>query len=116
MGDYESLRVWQKAHRIAVEVYRISGSFPQAERYTLTSQIRRSAASVPSNLAEGAGRNSQRELARFCRIALGSANELHYQLRLARDLGFVSPEAHEPIARDVVDLRRMIATFITTLD
>lgn len=115
MGDYESLKVWQRAHQITLEVYQLSASFPAAERYALTSQVRRSAVSIPSNLAEGAGRNSQRELARFCRIALGSANELHYQMRLARDLRFLTAETHEPIARDIVDLRRMIARFITTL-
>jgi four helix bundle protein len=115
MGDYEALKVWEKAHRITLEVYRVTRPFPPSETYGLTSQLRRSAASVPSNLAEGTGRNSQRELARFCRIALGSANELHYQLRLARDLGFLSPEEHRSLSDEVANLRRMLAKFIVTL-
>jgi four helix bundle protein len=115
MGDYETLKVWEKAHRITLEVYRVTRPFPPSEMYGLTSQLRRSAASIPSNLAEGSGRNSQRELARFCRIALGSANELHYQLRLAKDLGLLPADDHRSLSAEVTDLRRMIAKFITTL-
>ena len=115
MGDYESLKVWEKAHQITLEVYRVTRPFPSAEMYGLTSQLRRSAASIPSNLAEGAGRNSQRELGRFCRIALGAANELHYQLRLAKELGFLEDTDHRAISDAVTDLRRMLAKFIAAL-
>jgi len=91
MQDYRKLKVWQKAHELALAVYEASARFPREEVYALTSQIRRAAASVPSNIVEGCGRGSNAELMRFLYIALGSANEVEYQLLLARDLGFLQP-------------------------
>lgn len=85
MGDFKKLAVWEKAHRLTLAVYRASGSFPKDELYGLMSQIRRAAASIPTNIAEGSGRGGDRELVRFLHIALGSANELEYQLLLAKD-------------------------------
>jgi four helix bundle protein len=115
MGDYQSLKVWEKAHEITLRVYQITTCFPDAERYGLTSQLRRAASSIPANIAEGCGRNSDAELARFCRIALGSANELSYHLLLARDLGYLSQEDHFHSSDEVERLRRMLATFVRTL-
>jgi four helix bundle protein len=92
MGDFRKLKVWEKAHELALEIYRVTAAFPPEERFGLTSQLRLSAASVPTNLAEGSGRNSQKELARFCRISLGSANELESQLILARDLHYLDAQ------------------------
>ena len=112
MGDYRSLKAWQHAHELALEVYRVTSRYPKHEVYALTSQTRRSAASIPTNLAEGAGRNSQRELARFARISLGSGSELDYQLLLARDLGYLSEDEHAALAEKVDHLRRMLANFI----
>jgi four helix bundle protein len=83
--------------------------------FGLTSQLRRAVVSIPSNLAEGTGRNTQKELAHFCRIALGSASEVEYQLLLARDLGFLDEEQHQNLADDVDRLKRMLASFIQTL-
>jgi four helix bundle protein len=115
MGDYRSLKVWEKAHRLTLRVYEVTRAFPAAEQYGLTSQIRRAVASIPTNIAEGAGRNRQAELAQFCRIALGSANEVDYQLLLARDLGYLPPELHSDLSRDAAEVKRMLAAFITTL-
>ena len=109
MGDYQSLRVWAEAHELTLEVYRISRSFPVEERFNLIPHIRKSAASVPTNLAEGAGRNSSGEFRRFCSISLGSANELHYQLRLAHDLGYLDVESHAALSRRIEGIRRMLA-------
>ena len=86
MKDFRDLQVWQKAHQLTLTVYRLTASFPQTERYGLTTQLRRSSASVAANLAEGCGRNGDAELARFCSIAMGSASELEYHLLLASDL------------------------------
>ena len=86
MKDFRDLQVWQKAHQLTLTVYRLTASFPQTEWYGLTTQLRRSSASVAANLAEGCGRNGDAELARFCSIAMGSASELEYHLLLARDL------------------------------
>jgi four helix bundle protein len=112
MGDYRSLKVWQRAHRLTLLVYELTGRFPKSEQFGLTSQIRRASSSIPANLAEGCGRNSDRELARFARIALGSANELDYHLLLARDLGYLTPADHKRAIDELAELKRMIAKFI----
>jgi four helix bundle protein len=96
MGDFRQLQVWKLAHGLTLDVYRATRNFPQEELYGITSQARRSAASVAANIAEGAGRNTDRELAHFARIALGSANELEYHLILARDLGLRNPGSARP--------------------
>ena len=115
MGSFRSLKVWQHAHRLVLQVYRVTQPFPAAELYGLSSQMRRAAASIPSNLAEGIGRDSQAELARFSRIALGSASELQYQLLLARDLGYLEEELYREMDEEVDHVRRMLAKFIRTL-
>ncbi len=86
MRSFRELNVWQKAHHFTLEVYRITQKFPDDERFGLVSQLRRAAASIPTNIAEGCGREGERELARFMTIAAGSASEAEYQLLLASDL------------------------------
>jgi four helix bundle protein len=115
MGDHRSLKVWQLGHQVTLDVYRATRAFPSSETYGITSQLRRAAASVPANIAEGAGRNTTAEYARFCRIALGSANEVDYHLLLARDLGYLSESDYAAIRRQVASLRSMLARFIDTL-
>jgi four helix bundle protein len=116
MGDYRSLKVWQKAHRLTLQVYEITGSFPICERYGLISQMRRAASSVPMNIAEGAGRNRPAELAHFCRISLGSANEIDYQLLLARDLGYLEADAYAQLIVQVDEVRRMLSGLVSKLN
>ena len=115
MQDYKKLKVWEKAHAFTVVVYAITRTFPKDEVYALTSQIRRCAVSVPSNIVEGCGRGSNPELVKFLHYALGSANELEYQLLLSRDLGYVSAEAHVPLAASVLEIKRMLAALIVTI-
>ncbi len=86
--DYHRLRVWQHAVDLVVAIYELTATFPSIERYGLVTQIRRSSVSVPSNIAEGCGRRSSREKARFLEIALGSAFELEAQLEISSRLGF----------------------------
>src|SRR5881392_3697882 len=95
MKDFRQLKVWEKAHLLALAVYPITARFPREKTYGLTSQIRRAASSIPSNIAEGCGRNGDAELARFCIIAIGSATELEYQLLLARDLKLLQGDYEE---------------------
>lgn len=95
MKDFHELKVWHKAHQLALAVYRLTASFPREELYGLTSQLRRSSSSIPANLAEGCGRNGDAELARFCSIAAGSASELEYQLLLAKDLELIKVGDYE---------------------
>jgi len=106
--DFHDLKVWQKAHQLTLEVYRITAEFPRTELYGLTSQLRRAGASIPANLAEGCGRNGSAELARFCSIAMGSACELEYHLLLAKDLKLIKPQDHEELTQRTTELKRML--------
>lgn len=115
MQDFRKLKVWESAHRLVLATDRATASFPSSEIYGLTSQIRRAAASIPANLAEGCGRSGDVELARFAQIAMGSANELEYHLLLAHDLGFLSASAHETLLPDVLTVKKMLASLIVQL-
>jgi four helix bundle protein len=115
MGEYRSLRVWRAAHELTLEVYQETSSFPPAERFGLTGQMRRAASSIPANLAEGCGRDSDAEIARFARIALGSANELDYHLLLARDLGLLEPAAFEQLGARTRRVMAMLARLAQSL-
>jgi four helix bundle protein len=115
MGEYRSLKVWQKAHQLALAVYQNTEHFPKSEVFGLTSQLRRAAASIPANLAEGCGRDSDRELVRYCRIALGSATELDYHLLLSHDLGLLDREHHRELELRTTEVRRMLAALVESL-
>lgn len=115
MKDFRQLKVWQKSHQLALELYRVTASFPRHEAYGLTPQIRRAAVSIPSNLAEGCGRHGDAELARFCNIASGSASELEYQILLARDLQLIKPDDYETLAQQIIEIKRMLTVFVQKL-
>jgi four helix bundle protein len=115
MGDYRALKVWQKAHQLTLAVYQNTEHFPKNELFGLTSQLRRSAASIPANLAEGSGRDSDRELVRYCRISLVSAMELDYHLLLARDLGYLVEERYSELEVKTSEVRRMLAALAESL-
>jgi four helix bundle protein len=116
MKDFRQLQVWQKSHQLTLAVYRITASFPREETYGLTAQIRRSASSIPANIAEGCGRDGDGELAHFCSIARGSASELEYHLLLANDLEFIHRDQYEPLAQQTIDLKRMLTGLIQKLN
>lgn len=115
MKDFRDLKVWQKAHQLVVAVYKVTQSFPGEERFGLTSQLRRSAVSLASNISEGCGRGSDRELARFLDISAGSSSETEYQLLVARDLGYIDQEQHHVLTTQVKEIRRMLHSFIQKL-
>jgi four helix bundle protein len=100
MQDFRELKVWQRSHRLTLDVYRASRSFPKDELFGLTSQTRRASASIPANIAEGCGRNGDPEFARFLQIAMGSACELEYHLLLAFDLNFIKEPEHSALSRN----------------
>jgi four helix bundle protein len=108
MPDYRNYEAFKRAHQLALAVYTSTSSFPADERYGLISQLRRAAVSIPSNLAEGSGRGSDKDFARFVRISIGSANELEYGLRLSHDLGFLDPAEHEDLAKLTADTRKTL--------
>ncbi|MBN2194773.1 MAG: four helix bundle protein [Polyangiaceae bacterium] len=115
MRDSRELEVWHKAHQVALEVYRQSPAFPADERFGLTAHLRKSATSVPSNVAEGCGRDTEKELARSLSIAAGSASELEYQLHLAHDLEYLPRDAHAGFSEQVADVQRMLYRFMQSL-
>jgi four helix bundle protein len=115
MRDFRELKVWEKGHRLTLAVYKTTASFPRDELYGLTSQIRRSCASIPANIAEGCGRSGDTELARFLRIAMGSASELEYHLLLAHDLGLLNGPNHERLTKEVTEVKHMLTSFTKKL-
>ena len=112
MKDFRKLRVWEKAHKLTLDIYGVTSQFPTEERYGLTSQIRRASVSIPANIAEGCGRDSEGELLRFVRIAMGSSSELEYELILAHELGYLSDKEFNIIQNDLVAVRKMLNAFI----
>jgi len=112
MQDFQKLSVWKKSHALTLEVYAVTRSFPKDELYSLTSQTRRSAASIPANIAEGCGRDGGADLARFLQIALGSASELEYHLLLARDLRFLEGESWRELTSAVCEIKQMLTSLI----
>lgn len=115
MRDFRNLQVWDKGHRLTLDVYQATRSFPREELYSLTTQIRRSAASIPANIAEGCGRSGDAELARFMLIAMGSASELEYHLLLAKDLNYLDSPQYESLAEKALEVKRMLGPFINRL-
>ena len=115
MQDFRKLSVWQKAHKLTLAVYRATGSFPDAERFGLTGQIRRSCASIPANLAEGTGRGGDKDFARFCQMAMGSAAEVEYHLLLAHDLGMLNSQNHQNLTASVTEIKKMLTSLMKKL-
>jgi four helix bundle protein len=112
MHNYKELNVWKRAIKLTVQVYKVSRSFPADERFGLTSQIRRSAVSVPSNIAEGAGRRTNGEFANFLGIALGSICELETQLYVAFELGYVDIEIFQEVTTELTEIQKMLYSLI----
>ena len=106
---YKDLQVWEKAHKFTLAIYRGPHDFPKEERFGLTSQIRRSSASIAANLAEGCGRRSDGEMARFIQISMGSGAEFSYHLLLARDLGFLRNTEYSSLNSDLGEVMRMLS-------
>jgi four helix bundle protein len=114
--DFRSLKVWEKAHSVAMTVYRVTRTFPREELFGLTSQVRRSAVSVPANIAEGCGRGTAGDFVRFLRIAMGSASETEYHLLLAKELELLTPTAHAGLQHELNQVKRMLAALIVKVE
>jgi four helix bundle protein len=112
--DFRELKVWEKSHRLTLEVYTVTASFPREEMFGLTSQARRSSSSIPANIAEGCGRGGA-ELQRFCRIAFGSASELEYHLILAHDLQMIELDTFDQLSSQVTEVKKMLSGFLDKL-
>jgi four helix bundle protein len=115
MKDFRTLKVWEKAHALTLAIYKATVNFPKQETYAMTSQIQRAAVSVPTNIAEGCGKDSDAELKRYFLIAMGSSSELEYLLLFAHDLGYFSDETYHNLYSDLIEVRRMLNAFIQRL-
>lgn len=113
--DFRKITAWQRAHAMTLRIYQATSGFPGDERFGLVAQIRRACASIPTNVAEGCGRSTNSELARFIDIATGSASEVEYQLLLAKDLGYLPKDQHTDLSTEIIEIRRMLLAFNKTL-
>lgn len=113
MQNYKDLKVWEKAHGFTLRIYEVTKLFPKDEIYSLTNQIRRAAASIPANIAEGCGKNSKLDFANFLNIALGSSNESEYYLLLSKDLKYLKEEDYSELLKTINEVKAMLIALIT---
>lgn len=111
MSDYRKLSVWKAAHEFVLEVYRITAGFPNEEKYGLTSQLRRAAASIPTNIVEGKGSNYDRKLVNFIDIAKSSAQEVEYLLLLSKDLEYLDVNTYNKLHEECLKILKMLTAF-----
>jgi len=112
MRNFQTLEVWKKGHKLVLSLYKATAEFPKEEQYGLTSQIRRAGASVPANIAEGCGHDSDKEFSRYLQMAAASTSELQYQLILAYDLGYLKENQYAELSSVIEELKKMLSTFI----
>jgi four helix bundle protein len=116
MQHFSKLQVWQRSHKLVLGIYRATFGFPAGERFGVVSQLRRAAASVPTNIAEGAKRQGGHDYARFLNIAEGSLAEMEYLLMLSRDLGYLTEAKAEPFFAEVSEIARMLCALRTKVE
>ena len=116
LRNYKELKVWQKSYGLCLEIYRITAGFPKEEKYGLTSQIRRSVVSIPSNIAEGYGRKTTMDYIRMLHISYGSVCELETQVLLAGDLGFIEKDSSHTLNKNIAEIERMLKALIKSLE
>ena len=115
MQHFTKLLVWQRSHKLVLAIYAASVGFPRIEQFGLTSQLRRAALSVPTNIAEGSKRQSESDFSRFLNIAEGSLAETEYLLMVSRDLGYIQPAAVARYLKEVSEILRMLAGLRATI-
>lgn len=116
MQDYKSLNVWKKSHVLVLDIYKVTKDFPKEEVYGFTSQIRRAAVSIPTNIAEGSSRRSKKDFIRFLEIAFGSAKEVEYELFLSNDLGYFHVEVFNKLDNQVKEIKKMLVGLIQSIE
>ena len=115
MNTIRDIKVWQKAMDFVTSLYKSTRSFPVEELYGITSQMRRSAVSIPSNIAEGFGRKSTNEFKRFLQISMGSLFELQTQLEISRNLNYLTEEQFDTLFKDLREIEIMLTSFINSI-
>lgn len=116
MKGFRGLIVWQKSHSLAIEIYKISESFPSSEQFGLTNQLRRAALSVPTNIAEGSGRKSKKEYAQFLNISMGSVHETEYLLEFSKDLKFIDEAQVALFFGQIEEIKSMLFVLMKNLN
>ncbi|MGB3922003.1 MAG: four helix bundle protein [Minisyncoccia bacterium] len=109
---FRDLKVWQEAHKLVLEIYKVTKSFPKEESFGLTSQLRRASVSITSNISEGFNRSSAKEKLQFYYIALGSLAEVQNQLLIAKDIGYIKPEMSDKIEEQLIVAQKLLNGFI----
>ena len=112
MRNFRDLSIWLKSHLFTLKIYSTTKKYPKEEAFGLISQMRRSASSIPTNIAEGCGRSSNPDFKRFLTIAFGSSSELEYQLILSKDLEYISESVFKELETDLIEIRKMIHSFV----
>lgn len=113
--NFRDIKVWEKAHALTLTIYRLTKTFPPSEQYGITSQMKRAAISIPTNIAEGCCRSSDTEFARFLEIAFASASELEYLLLLSNDLQLIDEPSYSATTTQAEQVKRMLYSFIQRL-
>ena len=115
MQNFRKLQVWEKSHNLTLKIYKLTSQFPREEIYGLTSQIRRACASIPTNIAEGCGRESSADFARFLQIAMGSASETEYLILLARDLEYLTEDQYAELSDTTIRVKKMLTALLKSI-
>lgn len=115
MVNYKNYKVWQKSHDLVLRIYPATEQFPKSEQFGLVSQINRACISIPTNIAEGCGRETQKELVRFLYISSGSAHELDYLILVSKELGFMVSQTAEEFLKEIDEIKKMLASLIKTI-
>ena len=115
MQDFRNLNVWKNSHALTLGIYKATKPFPKHEMFGLTSQVQRAAVSIPANIAEGCGKATDADFARYVQIAMGSSSELEYLLLLAHDLAYLSDGDYSNLQTALVQIRKMLNSLLQTL-
>lgn len=115
MKDFRDLKIWNASHNLALEIYKITRDFPPEEKFGITSQLKRAALSIPTNIAEGCGRGSDSDFSRFLQIAFGSASEVEYLLLFCFELKFLDETEYSKLSNDIVEIKKSISALIKKL-
>ena len=113
MQNYKDLKVWERSHQFTLKIYEVTKSFPKDETYALTSQLRRSASSIPANIAEGCGKNTNQDFAKYLNISLGSSNESEYFIILSKDLNYLSQQDFDMLFVLINEIKAMLMALIS---
>ena len=115
MQDFKNIKVWEKSHQLALEIYRLTSSFPSTEMYGIVQQMRRAVYSIAANIAEGSCRKSDKDFSRYLHISLGSANELEYFVLLSKDLNYIDEKKYHTFNDQINEIKKMLSSFIKKL-